>query len=250
MRTFTTLWRRELISYFYSPIAYVVLVFFLLIMGASFWMLVTVLIEGPTSESVMRILFGESIFFWLAMLAVTPILTMRLLAEEKRSGTIETLLTAPVRDTDVVLAKYAGALFFFVFMWLPTIAYAYILQAFSPEAITLDPGPVWSAYLGAFLVGGFFISVGLFASSITRNQVIAAITSFAIVSALFFTGFAPYFVRDPLLQEVTRYLSPVLHMMDFSRGAVDSRPVVLYLSLTVFMLFLTVKVVESRNWKT
>ncbi len=250
MRAFWTLLRREMASYFYSPMAYIVLVLFLLLMGTGFWMLVSVLVEGPTHESVMRIMLGESMFFWLAMLVVTPLITMRLLAEEKRSGTIESLLTAPVRDTEVVLAKYAGALFFFVFMWAPTIGYIGILRAFGGGGGAWDGGSVLSAYLGVFLIGSFFISVGVFTSSITRNQTIAAMTAFALLAGFFLLGFAPYFVREAWIQEMTRYLSAVIHMMDFSRGAVDSRPVVLYVSLTVFMLFLTVKVVESRHWKS
>ena len=248
MRAFLTLWRRELEAYFLSPIAYVMTIFFLVIMGFSFWMLVSVMAQGPAGVTVMQELFG-SFFFWIAMLIVVPVLTMRLFAEEKRSGTIESLMTAPVTDTAVVLAKYAGAFGFFIVMWLPTIAYAYILKAFSPLSAPVDLGPMAGGYLGAFLLGSFYISVGLFASSLTNNQIVAAITSFAIICMAFFGGFLTFFARSEGLRSVAAYFSSVSHMLDFSRGAVDTRPIVLCISATALMLFATVKVIESRKWK-
>ncbi len=250
MRTFATLLKRELASCFYSPIAYVMLIFFLFAMGSGFWVLVSTAADEPAVDSVMRALFSESIHFWVAMLVVAPVLTMRLFAEENRTGTIETLMTAPVRDTEVVLAKFAGSFFFFIVMWFPTFCFPYIVSAYMPESMTVDPWPIVTSYVGAFLIGSFFLSVGLFASSLTRNQVTAAIISFTILSGFFFIGFMPYFVRDRLMQDAAGYISPLFHMMDFSRGVLDSRPIILYLSLTAFFLFLTVKAVESRHWKS
>ena len=248
MRAFLTLWRRELAAYFLSPIAYVMTIFFLVIMGFSFWMLVSVMAQGPAGVTVMKELFG-SFFFWIAMLIVVPVLTMRLFAEEKRSGTIESLMTAPVTDTAVVLSKFAGARSFFIVMWLPTIAYAYILKAFSPLSAPVDLGPMAGGYAGAFLLGSFYISVGLFASSLTSNQIIAAITSFAMICRAFLGGFLTFFARSEGLRQAAAYVSSVSHMLDFSRGAVDTRPIVLCLSATALMLFATVKVIESRKWK-
>ena len=248
MRTFFTLWRKELSSYFLSPIAYVVMMFFLVVMGVSFSLLVSVMASGPSGVAVMKELFS-SIFFWLAMLIVVPVLTMRLFAEEKRSGTIETLMTAPVTDTAVVLAKYAGAMTFFVILWLPTASYAYILKAFSPLTAPVDLGPMLGGYLGAFLVGAMYISIGLFCSSVTNNQIVSAIMCFALTCVAFFAGFAPYITRSDLLRVVGGYISSISHMLDFSRGAVDSRPIVLALSVSALMLFTTIKVIESRKWK-
>ena len=248
MRAFYALWKKELQSYFLSPIAYVVLVFFQLLMGVSLWFLIDMLSGGMMSGGVMQTLFGESIFFWVAMLIAAPVITMRLLAEEVKLGTIEGLLTAPVADRTVVLAKYAGALSFFICMWLPTAAYGFIIRYFDPEA-TVDLGPMFTAYLGTLSVGSCYIALGLLASALTRNQVVAAIICFALAAIGFFAGFIPYVAANPAVRNVAAFFSPVMHMMDFSRGVVDTRPLILYTSLTVGLLFTAIQVVESGKWK-
>jgi ABC-2 type transport system permease protein len=248
MKTFFTLWRKEMASYFLSPIAYVTMMFFLLVMGVSFSLLVSVMASGSVGVTIMKELFS-SIFFWLAMLIVAPVLTMRLFAEEKRSGTIETLMTAPVTDTAVVLAKYAGAMTFFAILWLPTASYAFILKAFSPLTAPVDLGPMLGGYVGAFLVGAMYIATGLFCSSMTNNQIVAAIMCFAMTCVAFFAGFIPYIARSELLRDFGGYVSSISHMLDFSRGAVDTRPVVFCLTVSALMLFATIKVIESRRWK-
>jgi len=248
MRTFLTMWRREVAAYFLSPIAYVTGIFFLVVMGFSFWVLVVALTDGPAGVGAMRALF-ESLFFWIALLVVVPVITMRLFADEKRTGTIEVLMTAPVTDVSVVLGKYCGALSFFVVMWLPTVTYAFILQSFTPLTASVDLGPLLGGYVGALLIGAFYIALGLFASSLTSNQVIAAIVSFALFGLFFFSGLLTYVARSDLVREVVSYTSALAHMADFSRGAIDTRPLVLYVSGTVYLLFATVKVIESRKWK-
>ena len=248
MRCFMPLWRRELSAYFLSPMAYVVTIFFLVVMGFSFWLLASILAQGEGGVTVMKELFG-SVFFWLAVLVVSPLLTMRLLAEEKRSGALEALMTAPVTDTEVVLAKYMGALSFYIAMWAPTLLYAYILRHFSSAAAPIDFGPVMSGYLGSLLIGAFYLSVGLFCSSLTRNQIVAAMMCFALLSVAFFAGFLPYVSRHFVVQEISGYLSSVTHMLDFSRGAVDTRPIVFCVTISALMLFATIKVMESRKWK-
>ncbi len=248
MRAFYALWKKELQGYFLSPIAYVVLFFFLLLMGVSLWFLIDMLSGGMMSGGVMQTLFGESIFFWVAMLITAPVITMRLLAEEVKLGTIEGLLTAPVAERTVVLAKYAGALSFFICMWLPTAAYGFIIRYFDPDA-TVDMGPMLTAYLGTLAVGSCYVALGLLASSLTRNQVVAAIMCFALAGIGFFAGFIPYVAANPTVRNVAAFFSPVMHMMDFSRGVVDTRPLVLYVSVTVTLLFTTVQVVESGKWK-
>lgn len=248
MSGFLTLWRKELNAYFLSPVAYVVTIFFLVVMGAIFSLLVSVLADGPTGVTLMNLLFGSP-FFWMTMLVVMPILTMRLLAEEKRNGTIETLMTAPISDAVVVLAKYAGALSFYALMWLPTTLYLLILRHFSSDMAPIDFGPLAGGYLGALLVGMFYIAIGLFCSALTSNQIVSAIISFAAMIGLFMFGLLDFVTHSDLLKSIGECVSSYQHMLDFSRGAVDTRPVVFYLSGTVLMLFATVKVVESRNWK-
>jgi ABC-2 type transport system permease protein len=248
MSGFVTLWKKELRVFFLSPLAYVLGAMFLLVMGFSFWMLAMVLVQGPAGVGVMQALFA-SLFFWLAVLVVVPMLTMRMLADEKRSGTIELLMTAPVTDAAVVLAKYAAALTVYALMWLPTLAYVFILHAFSPLTAPIDLAPVAGAYFGALLVGVLYVAVGIFTSALTSNQLVAAMISFAVFILFFFFGLLGYVSSGPVMQAATAYLSPVNHMENFSIGQFDTRPVVLYLSGAAFMLFAAVKVVESRRWK-
>ncbi len=247
MKTFGILLKRELTAYFLSPIAYLVMMFFLAMVGFSFWLLVSILVQGTLSASILSELFG-SIFFWIAVLIVVPVLTMRLFAEERRSGTLETLLTAPVGDAAVVLAKYFGALLFFLIMWLPTLTYLWILRRYSPTETPPDWGALAGGYAGTLLVGMLYIAIGLFCSALTRNQIVAAIMAFAVISVLFFAGFLAYTARDPALRELGTYISSVEYMRDFARGAFDTRAIVFHASGAMFMLFATVRLLESRRW--
>jgi len=248
VKGFLPLWFKELTGYFLSPVAYVVAIVFLTVMGGIFSLLVSVLADGPAGITIMNLLFGSP-FFWMTMLVVVPALTMRLMAEEKRSGTIETLLTAPVSDAAVVLAKYAGALSFYALMWLPTAAYVIILRQFSSMMAPVDLGPMAGGYLGAMLIGMFYLAIGLFCSALTSNQIVAAFLSFALMIGFFLAGLLDFVAYGNTLSALSRALSSYQHMLDFSRGAIDTRPVVLYLSGTALMLYATVKVVEARNWK-
>lgn len=247
MSKWLVLWRRELAAYFLSPTAYVVAIFFLLLMGLSFWLLVGVLIQGPSGVSAMGELFG-SLFFWLAMLVTIPLLTMRLFTEEKSLGTLETLMTAPVNDSTVVLAKYAGALTFFVILWIPTGLYPFLLRQFSSSPGIVDAGALCSAYFGTFLVGAFYISVGLLCSLLAANAMVAAMSAFAAIGITFFLGFLAYVGRDETVRDAFERVSSIAHMLDFARGLVDTRAIVLYLSLTALMLFAAVRLLESRRW--
>jgi ABC-2 type transport system permease protein len=248
MRAFFTLWRKELSGYFLSPIAYVVTIFFLVTMGYIFWFLCSVLADGANGIGVMNLFFASP-FFWMVMLVIIPILTMRLLAEEKKAGTIETLLCAPVTDTAVVLAKFAGALSFYIFMWLPTLAYVFVLNKFSAVMAPVDFGPLMGGYLGALLVGALYLAIGLLCSALTSNQIIAAVLCFSAVGILFFSGFLEYIGHTETARDIGRYISSYTHMFELSRGAFDTRPLVFYLSGIAFALFATVKVMGARQWK-
>lgn len=248
MRAFLTLWRRELATYFRGPLAYVVTVFFLVVTGFNFWFLINLLASARgVGAQVMTQLFG-SLFFWIPFLVVVPVLTMRLLAEERRYGTYETLMTAPITEVQVVLAKYAGALTLFVLMWAPTLSYAYILERFSAESTPMDPGTLAGGYAGTFLVGGFFLATGLLCSALTRNQVVSALACFAMMSLAFIAGFLHYISPNPLVREITGYCSAVAHMLEFSRGIIDTRPVVLYVTGTALVLFAAIRALEWRRW--
>lgn len=244
MRKTLALIRRELIAYFSSPLAYVVLFAFLLYNGFWFWVIVSFL-NRPETQAMhpLRLLFGGTIFFWLLMLFLLPVIMMRLLAEERRSGTLEVLLTSPVSETQVVIGKFLAAFVFYLFLWLPTVAYVAILASYS----NIDWRPVATGYLGIALMGLLFSSVGLVTSALTRNQIVAAIFSFLLLALLFGVPIVQNLATDPALKNALTYVSLWDHMEDFSRGLVDSRHFVYQLSFTAFFLFLAVKALEASK---
>ena len=247
MTNVPTLLRRELNAYFASILGYVVLMFFLVVMGVTFGVVVRYLNSGPTQFTAMKILFS---MFWLPSLVVVPMITMRLLAEEKRAGTLEMLMTAPVTDFEVVFAKYLGAVVLYAMMWALTGFYVLILRRFSGGTSALDLGPIFSGYLGVILIGQFFIAIGVLASSMTKNQIAAALMSFSVVFLLLIVmNWLTFLFPSGPLGQVFHAMSAFDHMEDLQRGIVDVRPLVLYLSGTVLALFITTRVVESRKWR-
>src|SRR5207248_10885246 len=171
MRKFYTLLSREVRSYFYSPIAYVVLVFFLFVAGADFYFQLSFMNGKPVSYSVQEAFFN-SVFFWFAFVLIFPLITMRLFAEEFKLGTIEPLMTAPVRDWQVVLSKFFGALIFYLILWVPPAFYFIIFQQITGQAAAHSAGAYFGAYLMLLLLGMLYLSIGCFASVLTRNQII------------------------------------------------------------------------------
>jgi ABC-2 type transport system permease protein len=248
MRNVPALLRRELNAYFASVLGYVVLMFFLIVMGVTFGVVVNFLSSrGPTQMTAMKIMFN---MFWLPSLVVIPAITMRLLAEEKRAGTIEMLMTAPVTDLEVVLAKWLGAVVLYTLMWGFTGLYVLVLRHFSGGTASLDLGPIASGYVGVLVVGQFLIAVGVLASSLTKNQVTAALMSFALIFLFIIVlNWLSYLFPGGPIGTLCRAVSAFEHMEDFSRGILDLRPLVLYASGTALMLFVTTRVVESRKWR-
>ena len=243
MKSFFFLWRRELATLFLSPIAYVMMMFFLLVTGCGFYWLVKE--NQPLSHSIQ----GLMLMIWGCMLIVIPTLTMRSFAEERKNGTFETLMTAPVTDITVVMAKFIGILSFFLLMCAPTALYLLIIRSIAPETVELvDPSALVGGYIGIGLIASAFIAVGILASALTTNQIIAAFITFSIMCILFVGGlFEPHLARNPLVREIGGYLSSALHLMEASRGVFDSRSPVFYLTTTVFFLFATTKVVAARR---
>src|SRR5712671_268216 len=250
MRKFYTLLSREVSSYFYSPIAYIVLVFFLFVSGADFYFQISFMNQRPIQYSVQEAFFN-SVFFWFAFVLIFPLITMRLFAEEFKLGTIEPLMTAPVRDWQVVLAKFFGALVFYLVLWVPTILYFLIFQYITGQTAAGSAGAYWGSYLMLLLLGMFYISIGCFASVLTRNQIIAAVISFCAITLLFFLGLVQFIILDvtPTTRDLLGYFSAIEHMGTFSRGIIDTRPIVLYVSMTIVMLTLTHQAFQSRKWR-
>ncbi len=246
MRGVTATLMRELRAYFLSPLAYVILAFFLLMNGYVFWVIVSYL-NDPRSPigAPLELFFGQTVFFWLVLMFITPVLTMRLLAEERRSGTIEVLMTAPVTEGQVVLGKYLAALLFYVFLWLPTLAYVALIAGYSE----IDPGPILTGYLGVLGVGALFMAVGVFGSSFTRNQIVSAVVTFAVLMVLFTFGLLENLVNDDRLRQAFGYLNLWEHMNDFGRGILDTRRLVYYVSASAFFLFLSARILEAKKWR-
>ena len=250
MRIFWILWKREVASAFQTPMAWVILFFLMLITGFNFYAGVTVLNHGPTEVTVVESFFN-TIFFWIPFVLLFPLLTMRTYSEEYRSGTVEPLMTAPVRDTQVVLAKFFGTLFLYVVLWLPTAIYFVIFWL----QTRLTAAGATGAYLGAYflllLMGMFYLSLGCLCSSLTRHQVTAAVMSFAIVSLFFLTGLLTFLAGNvgSFMRGLTVTLSPIEQMTQFSRGIIDTRAVVWYLVMTALSLFLTLHSFQARRWR-
>lgn len=250
MSKFLTLLNREVKSFFSSPIAYVVLLFFLLITGFNFYIAVSVLNRGPAEVTVVEAFFNM-ILFWIAYPLIFPLITMRSFSEEFKLGTIEPLMTTPVRDWQVVIAKWLGCVVFYIILWLPSLLYFWIFQVLTKQQAAQAVGAYAGSYLLLLLMGMFFISIGCFTSVLTSNQIIAAVISLFAVVSLLFAGLLSFILLNVTsgLREVIGYFSTIEHMGEFSKGIIDTRPLVYYTTMTILMLVLTHQVFQSRKWK-
>ena len=229
--------KRELGAFFKSPVAYVVLALFLTVSGVMFFF------GGffVTGSASMEGYFGT---MPILLLFICPAIAMRLIAEERGSGTIEMLLTFPVRDVEVVIGKYLAALGVLAVGLLLSLPFAITVSLLGP----LDLGPVVGGYLGTLLLGGTYLAVGLLASAMTKNQVVAFIVGWAIGMALFILG---WFASSagPTLGPILQYASPAYHFSKITRGVIELRNIVYYLSAIGICLVLTVQILESRKWR-
>jgi len=250
MRPWLTLMRRELGAHFVSWTGYVVIAAVLFLMGLCFVNLFEALNAEPTEHPIMEIFFG-TYYFWLILLLSAPVITMRSFALEKFTGTFETLMTTPVSDLQVVLAKFSAAMVFHIILWLPLAGMVFLVRKYGNDPGAMDWGIMASTYLGILLLGALYMSLGCLASSLTRSMVIAAIIALTLGGALFLLSFLSFSMagQGGWWPRVFHHLSLIEHMNDFSRGIVDTRALVLFPSLTLFFLYLTLKVVESRRWR-
>jgi ABC-2 type transport system permease protein len=229
--TILTIFRRELRSSFHSPVAYVVIVVFLSIVG---WFFSSNLFIMNVAS--LRIVFE---LVPLVFLFFVPAITMRLLAEERKSGTLELLTTRPVRDVEIVLGKFLSAWALLAAALLPTILYAIAVGSLG----SLDPGPVLAGYLGLLLVGGVYIGIGIFASSLTENQIIA----FILVLGLFLLDKILIYMPEALTTAV-EFLAVDYHFSSIARGVIDSRDIIYFLSLIGCTLMLATVSLQRRKW--
>jgi ABC-2 type transport system permease protein len=248
MKIFWALFRKELAAYFFSLTGYVIIAAVTLIIGSSFVMLIHNMGSKPFLMPVTEVFFN-SLMYWLVVILMAPVVTMRLFALEKASGTFETLMTTQVSDAQVVAAKFLSALAFYLIAWLPALACLLIV-----ERCTNQPGPDWTLLgvlcFGIVMSGGLFLSIGCLASALTRSQMVAAAVSLAVGIVLFILAYmaqlpaANQTAADPL-----SYFNLFGQMEDFTRGVLDTQVAVFYASATLFFLFLTLRAVESRRWK-
>lgn len=236
MKNILTITKKELRSYFVSPIAWVVFALFLVLSGFFFSTIFFL-----SKEASLR---GTSYNMIITLLFLIPLICMRLFAEEKKLGTLEILMTKPVRDIEVVMGKFLSAVLLFAAMLATTFVYVIILIKFG----TPDMGPIYTSYLGIFLCGLAFISLGVFASTLTENQIIAAVVSFAFILLFWILSWVSSQLSTGA-SEIISYLSISEHFDDFVKGIIDLKDVVYLLSFILFWIFLTIKSIEVRKWK-
>jgi ABC-2 type transport system permease protein len=253
MRNILAIAQRELNAYFSSPIGYVLIGFFSLIYGY-FYYAGLLFVDRQNMQAGMnpnqtmninQMLIGPTLMnTTVIMLFLFPLITMRTYSEEKRSGTIELLLTSPITDLQIILGKFAGAMLLYLAMLAVTIIHIAMLFVFgNPEW-----KPIATGYLGLILMGGCFLSIGLFISSLTKNQIVAAMATFAVFLMLWVISWIATFM-GPTAQAVLNYLSLTDHFDDFAKGVIDTKHVIYYLSFMAFGLFLTAKSVDSERWR-
>ncbi len=228
--------KKELKSFFDSPVAYIVITIFLLISG---WFFFNDLFL--VNQASMRNLFSIVPFIFMFFV---PAITMRQISEEKRSGTIEILVTLPVKDYEIILGKFLAGLLLICVALALTWVYALVLSGLG----NLDFGSVVAGYIGLVFLGGAYLSIGMFTSSLSQNQIVAFITGFVIIFALYMLDKVLVFVPG-FLASFFEYLSVGYHFSNIARGVIDSRDVIYYLSLIFFFLFLAVRTLESRKWR-
>jgi len=231
-----TIFQREINAYFLSPIAYVIIAVFTVFSGYFFSIML-----GITQESTLRYSLAYTQFI---LSILTPVITMRLLAEENKTGTIEPLMTAPVTDFEVVFGKFLAAWALYNVMIAPTAFYIIFLAWVGNP----DYGAIIASYIGLVLMGGLFISIGLLVSAITKNQIVAAVIGIVALLILLVIGLASS-GNEGWFYSALRYIGTYDHWDTFTKGIVDTRDVIYYVSFTALLIFIVVRIVESRRWR-
>ncbi len=249
MKHFTTILSHEIRMLLVSASTYIAAFLFLAVMGFVFSGVLDDYNAAAQENSPASVFFQ---LYWLPVFFMVPLLTMKCLAEERRLGTLETLLTAPVSTTEVVLGKYFAAYFLYLMLWASTGGFFYILHHFASDSRFIDLGPLLGGYLFIAVSGLLYVAVGVFASSLTRNQAVAGIFSFVLVFGLIigirFLGTREILNMDSLqpLRSLVDYSNAARHLEDFTRGVVDTRQLLFYVSGTVLALIFSILGVEAK----
>ncbi len=259
MSVIPTLYRKELRTYFSTPFGWVILAFVLVLQGISLSYSLKLFKDAPQNEGLLYGILHAPVF-WFYFLFIFPLLTMRSFAEEEKTGTLETLLTAPVKTGQVVISKFLAAYSFYIVLWLPLLLYPLLSDGAnalvssvhgydSPMLLSYRPSDIIGAYGILLLMGAWFTALGVFASSLTNSQIIAGIITIGLLILTFFLGLVPIVWGDFPASAIFHYVSCMEHLDSFSQGLVDTRPVVFYLSATVLTLAVTARIVDHRRWK-
>jgi len=238
MKNIAHIFWKEFKAYFRSPLAYIIVIYFLFKVSSP--VLIDLFLIGQSS---MRLFFsllpGEFVF-------LAPAITMMSWAEEKKLGTIEILMTLPVKDHEVVIAKFLSSFVFLIFTLCLTFPLPLTVMALGNP----DPGPIWGGYVGAFLLGGAYLAIGLFMSSLTKDQIISFIMAYMLCYLFYIVGTNYVLLIVPsVLVPFLSFLGFVTHYESIGRGVIDSRDIIYYLSVIGFFLFLNQISIESRKWK-
>ena len=248
MRSFWPIYKRELFAFFVTPLAWVLITVFLLIQGMHFFLIIDSFAQMGSQmgdQTPLQSFFGSTVLPYLVLFLLVPPMTMRLFSEERKSGTIETLMTAPVSSIAVVLAKFGAALTTYVTMWSPTVLYLVILS----RSGEIDWHVAASAYFGLFIVGSGYLAVGILASAVTSSQFLAFLFTILFVLALFILGIGEFVTREgTLMHDICSFVSVWGHMNDFASGIIDSRRLALYGTMTALPLFVSVRAVDAWRW--
>lgn len=258
MSTILTLYRKELRTYFSTPFGWVILAFVLVLQGFSLSYALKLFRDTPQNEGLLYTIFHAPVF-WFYFLFIFPLLTMRSFAEEEKTGTLETLLTAPIKTGQVVIAKFFAAYSFYICLWLPLLLYPFIsdganmlvaqLHGYaSPMVISYRLSDIIGAYGILALMGSWFIALGVLASALTNSQIIAGIITVGILVMTFFLGLVPIVWGEFPASSIFHYISCMEHLDSFTQGLLDTRPLVFYLSATVLTVAITARIVDHRRW--
>jgi len=248
VRSFWPIYKRELFAFFVTPLAWVLITVFLVVQGMNFFWIVDTFAtrtDAMSDQTPLQAFFGNTVLLYLVLFLLVPPMTMRLFAEERRSGTIESLMTAPVSSVAVVLAKYAAVVTTYAAMWAPTLLYVVILR----RAADVDWDAAAAAYLGVMIVGAGYLAIGLLMSALTKSQFLALVLTALVILGLFILGIGEFIAREgSLAKDVCQHVSVWAQMTDFSSGVIDSRHLVFCGTLVVLPLFMAVRVVDAWRW--
>jgi ABC-2 type transport system permease protein len=244
---FWPIFKRELFAYFVTPLAYVLILGFVCWQGLHFYLLVRSFAQAAEvsiDQGPVQAFFGGDVFYYIPLIILCPAITMRLFAEERKSGTIETLLTAPVGSLGVVLAKFLAALVVYAAMWAPTLLYVFIMR----RAGEVDYRIVATSYLGVLAIGAQYVAVGTMMSAVARSQLIALVLSTIVILGIFLLGLGEFVLDEGAAREACAFVSIWSQMGELSKGIVDSRRLVFDATMVVLPLFVTVRTMDTWRW--